>query len=656
MGSSCKKFTVGKKQDLFVRYTNDLSAGNLDDFQVVFGNMEIRDGALRIRSDATKRHATALLHVDNQADYVFETDFIAQMGGGIFFCGSAGRAKESTDENDYTNGYYAFIGDNGDNGAIGVTNPRGLWQGTMTQGESGKIIPGSDLHLYIKVSGDFIIYIVSDAKTGEQLYRSQHKKGDTRYDCTPEENGSGLIALRLNKSDFDGGFTNIKITDIKHPAFEGRAMLCVGEKLTANLEAHANEEMIVFADRKGWGYAFSYDAASEKVLAYRYIQGKRFLLGQHAQQITANKTYCFTAVNRGNLLSFYFADNRYPVLECKVDHPTDFMLGATDAINVDVSEYISTYKGPTFTNPIFHGADPEILFHEGTYYAYALDNTMDSICRVRIRTSKDLLEWEDAGFGFQITEETPISFFMSPNVFYKDGWFYLLIASRFNPGTDGTDFRVFYASARSPLGPFIMNKEHPWINDELGIGGAPFVDDDGRVYLTYVYFDRGNNISIQEISPKDGKITIASECMRVIQPTDWYEIDDYGRISEGGVLIKHNGYYYMMYASGHFRGHYGESYAVSKNILGPYTKYKYNSVLTHNAYADGAGDCVFVKSPDGKETFVAYHCHCQVGNKGLDRWTCIDRVYFVPNEDGGPDVLRVYGPTTTPQPVPSNIK
>ena len=114
MGSTNKKFTVGKKQDVFVRYTSDLSDGNMKDFDVVFGGMEVRDGALRINKDATKGHATTLVNLDNRADYVFEADLIAQKGGGIFFCGSAGRAKESNEENDYTNGYYAFIGADGD--------------------------------------------------------------------------------------------------------------------------------------------------------------------------------------------------------------------------------------------------------------------------------------------------------------------------------------------------------------------------------------------------------------------------------------------------------------------------------------------------------------------------------------------------------------
>ena len=108
----------------------------------------------------------------------------------------------------------------------------------------------------------------------------------------------------------------------------------------------------------------------------------------------------------------------------------------------------------------------------------------------------------------------------------------------------------------------------------------------------------------------------------------------------------------MMYACGHFRGHYGEAYGVSKNVLGPYEKHKYNNPLHYTEYVDGAGDCMFVPTPDGKELFVVYHRHTVTGNRGYDRVVCVDRVYFVPSEDGGPDVLRIYGPTVTPQPVP----
>ena len=34
--------------------------------------------------------------------------------------------------------------------------------------------------------------------------------------------------------------------------------------------------------------------------------------------------------------------------------------------------------------------------------------------------------------------------------------------------------------------------------------------------------------------------------------------------------------------------------------------------------------------------------------------TCIDRIKFVPDPAGGADILSVYGPTVTPQPLPSS--
>jgi hypothetical protein len=108
----------------------------------------------------------------------------------------------------------------------------------------------------------------------------------------------------------------------------------------------------------------------------------------------------------------------------------------------------------------------------------------------------------------------------------------------------------------------------------------------------------------------------------------------------------------MMYASGHYKGHYGEAYAVSRSLCGPWEKYKYNDVLTHTAYADGVGDCVFVRTAGG-ELFVAYHKHKELGNEGASRVVCIDRAYFVPaDNEGDPDILCVFGSTVTKQPLP----
>ena len=106
--------------------------------------------------------------------------------------------------------------------------------------------------------------------------------------------------------------------------------------------------------------------------------------------------------------------------------------------------------------------------------------------------------------------------------------------------------------------------------------------------------------------------------------------------------------------TGHYEGHYGESYAISKDILGPYTKYEYNDILTWNDHINGTGDGVFVKSPDGTELWMVYHKH-YTPDTVSPRYTCIDRVKFVKDPNGGPDILTVMGPSTTPQQKPSNI-
>lgn len=638
-------YNIGKQQEVVLTYENHFT--DMKDLSVVFGEMEVRDGALR--TVKTGGHSTALLEVANKPNFVLEVDFLNhQGGGGIFFGGVAGRMKASTEEEDFTNGYYAFVSADGKNGALGCTSPVGRWNGNITASKNGdRFAIGQDLHFYIRVTGDYMIYTVSDCASGEELYRAEYRKGDSRFDGSPFE--TGTIALRINNDGGKGGFANLKLYAIKGAEMSD-ATLGISEKLTAKLTANAYEEYVVFA-KNGQGFAFSYDAATERLVAYKYLHGKMMFLAQHAMQITAGNTYAFSAVNAGNMLSFYFGDQTWPILEVQVKKPAVYNVGATDAIAFSVDK-TELYTGETYVNPVTYGADPEILYHDGTFYLYTLDQTGPH-CRVRVRTSKNLYDWEEAGFAFGIDEDSPIHYFMSPNVFHKDGWFYLLIASQFAGGYGPTEFRVFYASARSPLGPFVMNKEKPYVNTEPEIGGAPFVDDDGRVYITTVRFGGGNHVYIQELEAKDGVLSHKREAVHCISPTEHYEVDEWAPISEGGVITKHNGYYYMMYASGHFRGHYGESYAISKDVYGPYTKYKYNEVLASNRYVEGAGDCMFVICPDLEENYVVYHKHSdRANNKGFDRDICIDRFYFVPSEDGGPDVLRVYGPTDTPVPAP----
>ena len=173
--------------------------------------------------------------------------------------------------------------------------------------------------------------------------------------------------------------------------------------------------------------------------------------------------------------------------------------------------------------------------------------------------------------------------------------------------------------------------------------------------MTFVRFGSGNHIWIEQVNIENGVVTpVDGTLTDVISPEFEYEIDGYGAIAEGGVIYKHDGYYYMIYASGHYQGEYGESYAVSKNILGPYTKYEYNEILSSTTIANGVGDGILIASPDGSELYMVYHRHYSA-DAVEPRYTCIDKVKFVNDPSGGPDILTVCGPTSTPQKLPSNI-
>jgi len=113
----------------------------------------------------------------------------------------------------------------------------------------------------------------------------------------------------------------------------------------------------------------------------------------------------------------------------------------------------------------------------------------------------------------------------------------------------------------------------------------------------------------------------------------------------------HNGYYYCMYTGGSYDSAYGEGYAVSENIYGPYVKYENNPVLFATRCAWGNGDAAITTSPDGTKFYFAYFRHSSntvVRPLNL----CIDELKFVKNANGGADILVVRGPTVSPQPIP----
>ena len=108
------------------------------------------------------------------------------------------------------------------------------------------------------------------------------------------------------------------------------------------------------------------------------------------------------------------------------------------------------------------------------------------------------------------------------------------------------------------------------------------------------------------------------------------------------VMVR-GGKFYMVYVANEHLG-----IAVADSPMGPYRRVSYNPILKKNDRVNGTGHHSFTTSKDGRELVCVYHAR-PGRDTACPRKTCIDRAEFVPDPDGGEDILRIFGPSTDVQ-------
>ena len=325
-----------------------------------------------------------------------------------------------------------------------------------------------------------------------------------------------------------------------------------------------------------------------------------------------------------------------------------FLFGCSDSV-----AKIKSYNNSDIVKYI---ADPHVMQHEGVYYLYGTTQDRGKPAGedgIKVYTSTDLVNWSDAvgaddGHALAAKNSWGNKMFWAPEVFWHDGRFYMFYT---------VEERLAVAMSDSPLGPFVQEEKMPLHLETPEIDPHVFFDDDGKVYLFFVRFTDGNEMWVAELNSDLQSIKEDTIVRCFGQSQDWEKSDHYpAKVTEGAFLVKHEGLYYLTYSANHYKSNdYGVGYATSKHPLGPWEKYEKNPILQSNPKVHGAGHHCLTKSPDGKEWFMVYHTHCSV-DRVEPRKLAIDRLYFVPGSKGRPDVIKVKGPTLTPQRMPSGIK
>lgn len=294
-----------------------------------------------------------------------------------------------------------------------------------------------------------------------------------------------------------------------------------------------------------------------------------------------------------------------------------------------------------YANPVINRdfPDPDVLRVEDTYYAYA---TNSGGVNIQVARSDDLVHWEllpDALPTLPGWAAQEFGFAWAPDVTTFDGEQYVMYHVARYQGVQC----IGVAVSESPEGPFEPVGDAPFVcQTEQGgsIDAASFVDEDGTPYL--LWKNDGNALGgktwlyIQQLAP-DG-LSLVGEPVRLLERDERWE----GRLIEAPTLWKHDGRYYLFYSANDYASpQYAVGYAVSDEILGPYTKPQRQPILKSDLGEGlvGPGGQDIVRWKDGSEWMV-YH-----------GWIADGRAMFLARvvwEDGVPVVLHARNPEQAP--------
>ncbi len=255
--------------------------------------------------------------------------------------------------------------------------------------------------------------------------------------------------------------------------------------------------------------------------------------------------------------------------------------------------------------------DPFVLRHNGKYYLYF---TNPDIC---CWSSDNLVEWRRE--GPTIAEDVfPAQVPFAPEVVYWNGLFYMY--------TSPHGLGHYVLKSENATGPFHA------VTGNVGhnIDGSVFIDDDGKWY--FYWANDSGILGCEMKSPVEfGEPVHTGAFME-----GW---------TEGPLVVKENGKYYMTFTGNHYLSKgYRINAAISDHPLTGYVDCVHNPVVIHTEGPFfGLGHSSTVYGPDMFTRYIVYH------NLNPDKTRNLNIDAIILDED-----VRVLGPTNYPQPSPKS--
>jgi len=271
-----------------------------------------------------------------------------------------------------------------------------------------------------------------------------------------------------------------------------------------------------------------------------------------------------------------------------------------------------------YHNPLWEGylADPQVLYHEGYYYAYGTDPSEEG-SRFPILRSANLTDWTYMGRALEPVREPNLRDCWAPEVIEHQGKFYLYYAG---------NQRMRVAIADNPLGPFRDCGVWLFPEEPFSIDGHPFWDPvSQRWYLFFAkdFFDQRVGTGLAVVLLGKNMISTEGPVRTVLRPfADWqiYQRNrtlynrqwDAWHTVEGPFVVYRDGLYYCFYSGGNWQTPgYGVGCAVASDIQGPFedpwSHQKASVLSTIPNQLIGPGHNSIILGPDRQTWFLFYH-------------------------------------------------
>ena len=341
---------------------------------------------------------------------------------------------------------------------------------------------------------------------------------------------------------------------------------------------------------------------------------------------------------------------------------------ATEAQPTDAEK--ATERDPsvkTFKNPIHNrpSADPFVLYHDGYYYGTFTEASQITIYRGR--TIETLFRSEQKKV-FEIGGDKEVQGNVwAPELFYNpatDRWYIYACGSK--QGWEFSTIRMFCLESKTsdPFGEY----EFKGFTDPelLAIDQTMFYDQtSGTLYTAYSEFTGDGQVIM--LAVMEDPYTISDKRIRVSYPLHPWEKrgsrpDKDSRVNEGPIFLEKDGKLCLIYsASGCWSQYYclgliefvGEDFSIDAVMNIENWKKSEQAVFSAANKVYGVGHCSFFNSPDGSETWIAYHGmpNKDAGEEG--RYAYVQKIDFDENN------LPIFGEPLsrgTEIPVPSGEK